>query len=259
MNKEEFANLYDKFREKLASTPAEGTLVNYGWGNFPSSISPLWMAYGFMFQEFSREAANSINQLVNYTHRLKVWQEILKSLNEDQIFEVLNEFIEAMATTSLNLPYVIRSRLIFTATHLAHQANRALEGETWKDDLPLDKEIFFSTADKYCNRWNSYKDLKRKLERISAKDYQDATLDFRHKYNHRFSPRVAVGYILSVTRSVDPTTGRLSYGFGETPPLSLDLIVSLLNVQCTRCYDAFQTYKLFIQEHEAALGWQAKP
>lgn len=243
-------DLYSQYRSVLTSLPRDGDLVTYGWGNLPPSLHMSWMAYGQMFDEFSREIANSINELVNHAHRLKAWSVVMSTLPRQQILEVLIEFVEPLATVALNLPYVIQSRFIFATAHLAHQANRAVKGGSWKDDLPLDRKIVFKIADRYGAPWKSYVGLKACLERISAEDYQKATGDFRHRYNHRISPRIALGLTGMVTRSIDPQTRLVRYGFGETPPLSMDQIVVLLGAQCTHCYQAFEAFKVMIGEQE---------
>lgn len=243
---------YRRFRDILGATASGARFADYKWGNLPVSLSPIWMPYALMFDEFSREIANSINQLVSYSHRLKAWSEVVREFDEQQKLEALNEFIEPIATTALNLPFVIRSRFIFAIAHLAHQAKRATEGPAWKDDFPLDKEIGFGSADKYGGDWKSYVRLKRSLENISSKKYQEATNDFRNKYNHRFSPRVLVGFTGLVTRIVGKA-GQVSYQFGEQPPLSLDVAAELLNQQCETCFDAFSRFKAFIAELEQAI------
>lgn len=211
------------------------------------------MPYHLMFQEFSREITNSVNQLVSYTHRVKAWSVVLSDLSEQTTFEVLNEFIEPMATVALNLPYVLRSRFIFATAHLAHQANRAREGTAWEDNLPFDREIVSHTADKFGAKWQTYPQLKKSLEKISGKDYQETTSDFRNKYNHRFSPRVVIGHVGFVTRIEDATTKNISYGFGELAPLSLQRVASLLDDQCRYTHQALTAFKLLIKEFEGAI------
>ena len=91
------------------------------------------------------------------------------------------------------VPYVIRSRFIFAAAHLSHQANQSKAVGGWKDDLPLDGEINFSEADATGAPWRAWSKLKPKLERIGNRTYQARTANFRNLYNHRFSPRIVFG------------------------------------------------------------------
>jgi hypothetical protein len=132
--------------------------------------------------------ANGLNKLTNYTHHLKAWSVALSSMTDQEKFRAVYEYVDPIATVGLTLPYVIKSRFIFATAHLCHQANRASVGAKWQDDLTLDSEIYHQHADKYGSRWRAYKLLKQRLERLGDKTFQTRTHDFRHAYNHRFSP-----------------------------------------------------------------------
>lgn len=225
----------------------------YEKDGLPDSIPFEWMAWVEMHQEFSREISNSINELTRFTHHLAAWRNVAAPLNDQQKFQLAHEFISPLATLALNLPYVIRSRLIFATAHLCHQANKAREGLKWTDDLPLDSEIVFAQADQYGKPWKPYSKLKVALERIGDKAFQVATGDFRNAYNHRFSPRILVGQTQIVTRKVEKGTGKVSYGYGGIDPLSLDLIVKQLEVVCEHCYKAFDGFRKMVKEHEKAI------
>lgn len=124
----------------------------------------------------------------------------------------------------------------------------------WKDDLPLDDEIYFEQADAVGGQWKTYTKLKTKLERISDRAYQVKTKNFRNTYNHRFSPRVVLGQMNIVARHVDAKTKQVSHRFGGTAPLTLRLVVELLEEQCQRCYKAFEAFQKLVQEHEKAIS-----
>lgn len=245
---------YREFRKALKSTGFKGKFMPYKWGNLPSSLFITWMPYSQMFDEFAGEIANAMNKLTGDTHKLAAWRDAIASLSQQQQFDAEVEFVDSLATVALNLPYVIRSRLLFATAHLCHQANRALQGRTWKDDFPLDTEVYFETADTYGTTWRRYGKLKQRLERIAAKDYQAATFDFRNAYNHRFSPRIVLGLSNIVTRTVDKASGAVSYGFGGTPALTLPVVVSVLEEQCRRCYAAFEAFQKLVQEQETAIA-----
>ena len=212
------------------------------------------MPYRDMFDEFSREIANSLNKLTDYTNRLKAWGLVIASMTDQEKMDAAHEFIDPLATIGLNLPYVIRSRFIFAVAHLCHQANRSRDGFPWRDDLPLDHEIYFEAADKYGTGWPEYKPLKRCIEAIGNKSYQSATHDFRHAYNHRFSPRVVIGVTRMVTRQVNPETKTVSYAFGGTPALTLDIVVELLAQQCENSYASFEAFQRLTREQELSIA-----
>ncbi|MEI9418097.1 hypothetical protein [Mesorhizobium sp. Cs1321R2N1] len=90
------------------------------------------MAYGTMLQEFSAEIANEINALINYTHDLAAWDEVMKPLSEQRRFDVLVEFVRPIITLALGMPYAIRARFLFATVHLCHQVNQ-LKGDYMVD------------------------------------------------------------------------------------------------------------------------------
>lgn len=241
--------LYERYLAADAATKFDGKYMPYEWSGLPKSLTNGWTPYSEMFQEFSREIANSLNQLTEYAHRLKVWSVLVSSMSDQEKLDAAHEFIDPLATVGLNLPYVIRSRFTFAVAHLCHQANRARDGRNWQDDFPLDSCVHLNTADKYGAGWLTYKPLKRRLERISDKTYQAKTRDFRNLYNHRFSPQAVIGITQIVERHVDTSTNHVAYTFKAVPPLTVPTIAELLRDQCDRSYAAFEAFQKLIKEH----------
>jgi hypothetical protein len=246
--------LYGKYQGAIETTPFDGQYMDYGWNELPKTVDITCMPYCMMFDEFSRELANSLNQLTNYAHSLKAWNVVISSLEDQEKLDARVKFIDPIATIGLNLPYVIRSRFIFAVAHLCHQANRSRNGKSWQDDLPLDREIYFCVADKYGDGWRCYNKFKRGIERIGAKAYQKATHDFRDAYNHRFSPQLVIGDMQLVTRQIDTRTGQVSYNFRIIPALTLDVVVTLLREQCNYGYAAFEAFRNLVREHAATIS-----
>ena len=118
----------------------------------------------------------------------------------------------------------------------------------------MDDEIYFAQAERVGGLWKTWSKLKTKLERIGDKTYQAKTMNFRNTYNHRFSPRIVVGQTNMVTRDVDAKSKQVSYGFGGTEPLTLTLVVGLLEEQCQHCYKAFEAFQKLVQEQEKAIS-----
>lgn len=65
--------LYTKYLAALDATAFDGRYVTHEPDGLPKSLHITWMAYRDMLEEFSREISNSLNDLTNYTHRLKAW------------------------------------------------------------------------------------------------------------------------------------------------------------------------------------------
>ncbi len=245
--------LYGRYQQALKATPFDGQIFDYERNELPKKIDGRWLPYSMMFDDFSRELANSLNELADYAHRLKAWSTLISSMDDDQKLAATQEFIHPIGTVGLTLPYVIRSRFIFSVAHLCHQANWSREGKSWKDDLPLDGEIYFNAAHKYGDEWRSYIPLKRCIEKIGDNAYKKATHDFRNAYNHRFSPRFVIGRTQFVTRKVDTQTGRVSYSFGSTSPFELEIVVTLLREQGKHCAAAFEAFLTLVKEHAVTI------
>lgn len=242
---------YKQFLDKRATISPCGSIAPYDWYQLPNSMPIQWMPYSEMLKEHSSELANSINELLRYVTNLKAWKHVIARKNDNEKHELIIEFVSPIATLAINMPYVIRSRFIYSVAHLCHQANQTKE-DKWVDDLPIDNEIYFDAADKYSSQWKRYKKLKPALENIANRKYQSVTFDFRNKYNHRYSPRIELGLTGLVTRNVG-NDGKVSYGFGYTKPLKLEQVLPALSDQHSLCIRAFGQYQKLVNEHISAI------
>ncbi|MBL4708250.1 MAG: hypothetical protein JKY48_07415 [Flavobacteriales bacterium] len=242
-------NLEEEYRQYLMTRKNlsfPGKFAPYDWIKKSSWQSP-YMAYSYMLWEHAPEISNSINDLRRYIFSLDAWSERLSHHDDNtDKFKLIVEFINPIATLSINLPYVIRSQFIYSTAHLSHQANQSKD-KNWKDEFPLDSKVCFSTADKYGTSWKSYGKLKTTLETIANKEYISDTYNFRNLYNHRFPPRIELGQSGFVTRNVADKR-QVSYGLGETKPLKLEQIVPLLKNQHAQLLRAFELYQKLIEE-----------
>jgi hypothetical protein len=216
---------YRQFLDNLKAVKRCGPPATYYWYELPDEIPREWVPYGYMLDERCREVSNSINELGRYISGLEAWKSVLDKKNEDEKLEIVIEFVRPIAILALNHPYVIRSRFIYSTVHLCHQANK-FKASNWIDDLPLDEEIYFDAADKYGAPWASYGRLKKALEKISNKEFQSRTQDFRNKYIHRYSLGIEIGVTEFVKRNVGSKgEGDSLLGLTRKFNNSLDLLV----------------------------------
>jgi hypothetical protein len=245
--------VYKQFLDARTKISSNCQLAPYDWYSLPDKLSRLWIGYCKMLSEYSRELANSINELGRYIINLEAWKSVIKNIDdEDDKYEVIIEFVNPFATLAINLPYVIRSRYIYSVAHLCHQANMTKQ-KKWIDNLPIDEEIWFQDTDKYSNSWRGYKKLKPALEKISNKKYQSATYDFRNKYNHRYSPKIELGMTELVKRKVG-NDGKVSYIIGQTNPLKLIQLLPILEEQHANCLKAFEKFQNLVNEHISVIS-----
>ncbi|MER8571518.1 hypothetical protein NKH19_10735 [Mesorhizobium sp. M1338] len=245
--------MYAQYRRALKTVPLSANYTDFGWYRLPSRMDMSLMAYGTMLREFSTEIANEINALINYTHDLAAWDEVMKPLNEQRRFDVLVEFVRPIASLALGMPYAIRARFLFAAVHLCHQVNQLKHGKKWVDQLPPDRGIKPAHLDQLGVGWQSYAGFKQAMEGIFDKGYRQATRDYRHRYNHQIPPGLVLGITGMVTRKLEPKTGLVSYVFGATPPLPMNTIVQLMSDQCRLCCKTFEEFKKLIEEHQAII------
>jgi hypothetical protein len=247
-----FSDEYSQFTEFRKDTTRSVPLVPYNWSSAPQSHPLKYMPYFNMLDEHAREIANSINQFSTFLLDLRAWNSLLETKNTaDEKLGLLVEFIEPIATLALNLPYVIRSRFIYSTAHLCHQANKAIVSG-WKDDFPMDNEVYFETADLHGGTWRSYKKLKLALESIANGKFVEETQDFRNKYNHRYSPRIEIGLSDFVTRKKN-ATGRVTYSIGSTEPLRLVKVIGALEAQGGKIQKAFSAYQRLTEDQVSKL------
>lgn len=218
-------------------------LMPYKWYTLPEN-PPL--AYSMMLGEHASELANIINKLSGLISDLEAWSAVIENKTDQDKYNISVNFLDTLATVSINLPYVIRSRFIYSSAHLSHQANQFTQKD-WKDDFPIDEKVYFCVCDKYSAPWKSYKKLKLAIEKISSKKYQEDTLNFRNKYNHRYSPRIEVGITGFVTRIVNKDKS-VSYGIGGTEPLKVGELAKLLEKEHKNCAKSFLNYQNLVAE-----------
>jgi hypothetical protein len=213
----------------------------YGWHTTHEALSPVWMPYTLMLDEFARELANIIMGR--------------SDLSPDGQREARGGArICRCACDSVGEPALCHSLAVHLRDRAFMPPGEHDEGYAqWKDDLPMDQEINFAEADRYGAGWRGYRRLKACLEAVSSRTYQAATYNFRNLYNHRFSPRFVVGVTNFVSRIVDDS-GDVSYAFGGLPPLDLGTVCTLLGEERDRCYAAFEAFQALVGEQERAIA-----
>ncbi|MBL8299956.1 MAG: integrase [Rhodanobacteraceae bacterium] len=244
---------YRHYRRACKTVPFQGSYMPYRWGGLPQRLHVRWMAYNEFFNTFASELANAINQLTNTVHRLRCWAVVLPQLSDRLRVEALMEFVDPHATVALSLPYAIRSRFVLATAHLCHQANQAMLGQAWKDDLRSDEKIVFQDADEKGREWKQYLPLKAALEQISNAQHRSDTGNFRNAFQHQMPPHVALGLSGLMRRTVDPKTGAARYEAGETQPLGVGDIATALASQAEACQVAFSRFQELVREHEGEI------
>ncbi len=247
MEDDQYIKAYSLFRVALKQVPLSGELVTYDWPTMPRKIPVHWMVYFEMLSDYSRELANILNQFLTYIDVLTAWDKVFLDYEEEDRLYLIHEFVEPICTICLNLPYVIRSRFIFFVTHLCHQANISLLGKKWKDDLPEDQCIDFKKMDKVATKWLAYKQLRLSMGQLADKKHQAEVNNYRHKFQHRYPPRIEVGLSEIIKRNINEA-GRVSYAIGYSLPLRIGQITSSLKGQHAAAMRVYKCYQELVNE-----------
>src|SRR3954452_20780520 len=102
----------------------------------PISIAFYWMAHGEVLA-----TVNRVNAFWRHIHSLAAWNIILPSLNEDDRYNAIFEFVRPTADQCLTAPYSIKSMLTTSVCHLSHHTRLFSEKNfnvQLKDDRYLD-------------------------------------------------------------------------------------------------------------------------
>jgi hypothetical protein len=244
--------LYTEFRAALDATPIEGQFMPYDWQNLPNPLDFIWMPYAQMLDEYARELANIINDLTRCVRRLRAWATVISPLSDEERMEAKHEFIGALGTVALGLPYAIKSRFAYAAAHLCHQANRTKDLNSWKDEFPNKRALYLNDIERMCAPWKKFRAFKQRVEAIAGSAFKEGSDDFRHAYNHRFSAHFVLGMTSTVSRNEDES-GAISYSFGGSGPLDIAKMADLLKIERDHCYEAFCAFQVLVREHEAAI------
>ncbi|WP_417277510.1 hypothetical protein [Celeribacter sp.] len=239
--------MYSKFRQEFDALPMRGRYMPYDWYTLPEAMSATLMPYTQMLHEQAREISNIINDLTNNVLRLRAWHEVTREMDNQEKVNAVHEFIGNLGTVSLGQPYAIKSRFAYSVGHLSHQANRVKDGSNWIDDLP-EENLNLNDIESSGKPWKKYRKAKLKIERIADRQFKSDTDDFRNAYNNRFSVHLLIGQSGSVKRNVEFDGRIYDYAYGESEPLELAHIADLLQIECEKCYDAFEAYQALIDE-----------
>jgi len=245
-----YKNFLDR-RSVIAGQVKQERMAPYNWFKLQDKLSGFWMPYGTMLDEHCMGIANSINELLRYICDLEAWGGVIKDHDEDSKFEIIVEFISPIATLAINMPYVVRSRFIYSIVHLCHQCNRTKDAN-WVDKLPEENEIWMNMTGKHCSKWKEYAELKAALKKIANEQFNKDTNDFRNKYNHRYSLGIEFGITELVKRRED--IGRINYTIGQTNPLKIAQLLPILNDQHNKCILAFKKYQELVNEQILAIS-----
>jgi hypothetical protein len=240
--------MYTRFLEErdkilLAPTADYPDFLQGGSYN-PISIAFLWMPGQVV------GIANRINAFWRQLHSLAAWNTIWPSLNEDDRYNALVEFVRPTADHCLTAPYSIKSMLTTSACRISHQTRLFFEKDfkkTLKDDSRLD----YKEARRLAKGFRNWPALEVAFSKLNDDDYKAKSEDYRNSINHSFAPNIEIGSQFKLTRRPDSTD--VSYNMIIEQPLRLEKLVPLLTNQYRAARDCFERYVDLVRELEASI------
>jgi hypothetical protein len=231
-------DLYGRFLEErefilVAETAKYADFLEQG-SYHAFSIPVTWLARGEVFG-----VADKVNEFWRHLGGLVAWNNIYKSIADDDKFNALVEFISPTADHCLGLPYSIKQMLIKSICHLSHQTNRFCDPNFSEDALKPDKQLKFHEIKKLAGRYVAWPQLRDALSQLDDARYRAESNDYRNRLNHGFAPGIEYGYLLTIQRVDDKPS---SYNIMSVPPLELGSIIPSLIRQyksVLQCYDRY--------------------
>lgn len=236
-------------RERFYNAGGAGALAPYDHIETRSSLHISYMPYYSTLEDHLSALANEINSFGYHVGQIEAWAGVLPNYEIVDQLSLLMEFVEPVATTAVGAPYALRSRFIYSTSHLCHQANRFVRSDWSESALPDDSSINYKTMLAVGNGWSRFEAFREALDGIFDAAYESETGGFRHKYQHRLPPRFQHGHTQRVSRQRDNGSDRVSYGFGYASPIQFDELAPKLRARHERALQTFLLYSELIREH----------
>ena len=223
-----------------------------------------------------QELTNIINGWNNLLCRWHAWSMVLEGREEMEAWELRSEFLDSMVHECLLMPASIRDTITSVATAAFHQARLSidrsyrdhLDGEPkTPDERPklLNRRQKEERLSRLVQVWPSSANFLKTLREINTPDYIAETCDYRNLTAHYIGPGLGIGHTRIVTRSVkqakalkqiddgsyvfEDVPGKLtvSYGYGGTPPLNLEVVRAANLAQYKKARSCYVEYRALLE------------
>ncbi len=224
-----------------------------------------------------QELTNLINGWSSLLYRWHAWSMVLEGREERETWELRSEFLDSMLHECLLMPASIRDAITSVATAAFHQVRLSID-QSYRDYLEGDPETPEKKAKSLNQRWQKEKRLSglvqvwpnssnflKTLREINTSDYVAETYDYRNLTAHTIGPRLGIGHTRIVKRSVkqaqalkqiddgsyvvENVPGKLtvSYGYGGTPPLNLEVVRAANLDQYEKARSCYVEYRALLE------------
>jgi hypothetical protein len=226
----DFLKAYEAFLEQFSKdTSWKKDLLDFDSYKIRNikGADPPWFIYHMHSLDFTRALIFSINRFRYYIAQLSIWCKMLPAYSDMDKLDLLIDFIYPISIISIDYPYKIKNRIIYSACYLCNSSNYLLKSKRPNIQLPEDKLINYKVLQAIGIGWKSYDTLKNALNRMNHDQFREKTDDFRNAEHHRIPPAIEIGQSRFIRR-ISSEKGRQTYSFGGPPPIPLSVLVCLL-------------------------------
>lgn len=229
---------------------------------------------GLMVGGELRESINELNAWRRNLANLKDWSEILADYDQNDAWALRNHFVEPMVYFCMLQPSSTRDRLAQVATNGIHQANLCTQAG-YKDVLDQDRLMpgkFLGRPRterqlaRLAKHWAGADRLLAALQSLDSESYRQQTFDYRNRASHFIAPRLELGEVQFVTRSIVPATRMVqqpdgsyrqkeidgkkvvAYDLGGIRPLTLNEIIETNSCEYHFAIAALDAYSDLLRE-----------
>lgn len=249
----QYSDFIDEYHKIQA---AETDLKHFPYGWHPHVLkNPLWKIYQEYLKQSSDSLANLGNEFLNMIWELEAWHEVYSKHHDNVLkLELIFHFIRKVSTLSLNLPSVMRDRLIYSSANICHQFNMKV-GEAWGEENLPKYTHFIKLEHVQCPELRKQSIwLKFKIGRVNSRAYKKATSNFRNFYQHRLPPNIAMGTVTLIDRKIkqNPDKGagkknvEMVYTMELVDHFDLKECAQLLRVEYQAAFLAFEAFQELI-------------
>ncbi len=202
--------------------------------------------YDLQESDFTRELVNTFNEYAYWLHRVSLWDEVLRTYPEADRLELQYEFTTLPLDYCLHAPYKFRSQVAFCATQLCYTKAIAAKLVT-KDSVQPDEKVTLGSLIAVAHHWSAGPKLVEALKQIDGENYRQATFNYRNRAQHRHPLPLHYGHTSAIVRSF-PANAKVSYAFGESPPLTTSDVFPALAAEGERMRTVFVVYRSLVEE-----------
>jgi len=208
--------------------------------------APHWFMYHMHSLDFVREIVFSLNRFRYYIAKLLSWGDIIKLYSDKDKLDLLIDFIYPLAIVSIDYPYKIKNKIIYSACYLCHFSNFLLKKRPVVK-LPRDWDIDHNVFAQMVCGWSKYKELDDSLAAVNSSSFREKTYNFRNSEHHSIPPKIEIGQS-RLLRRISSEKGKYTFTFGGQQPLPIKFLVSLLEQEHINGLKAFKSFCVLMQE-----------